>query len=65
MAKVIQTRELTNYEQFQLNKYGNILPTPEATPEGDLYESGLEELDRLAEYMNMQAEQQMFQHERS
>ena len=65
MANITQTLELTNYEQFQLNKYGNILPTPEATPDGDLFESGIEELNRLAEWTNAQAEQQLCQQERS
>jgi hypothetical protein len=65
MANVNQSPELDNYQAWQQERYGNIIPTVEATPDGDLYESGLEELDRLAEYMNMQAEQQMFQHERS
>lgn len=64
MANIAPPRELTNYEQFQLEKYGNVLPTPEATPEGDLYESGLEELDRLAEWTNAQAEQQMYEAQR-
>lgn len=64
MANVTPPRELTNYEQFQLEKYGNVLPTPEATPEGDLFESGIEELNRLAEWTNAQAEQQLFEAER-
>ena len=65
MANVDQNQELDNYQQFQLNKYGNILPTPEATPDGDLFESGIEELNRLAEWTNAQAEQQLYQQERS
>lgn len=64
MANVTPPRELTNYEQFQLEKYGNVLPTPEATPEGDLFESGIDELNRLAEWTNAQAEQQLFEAER-
>lgn len=58
MANIDQTNELTNYQQWQLEKYGNIIPDINVTPEGDLYESGLEELDRLAEWINAQAEQQ-------
>lgn len=65
MANLNQTPELTNYDQFQLEKYGNILPTPEATPEGDLFESGIEELNRLAEWTNAQAERQLYEQERS
>lgn len=64
MANVTPPRELTNYEHFQLEKYGNILPTPESTPEGDLYESGIEELNRLAEWTNAQAEQELYEAQR-
>ena len=56
-------QELTNYDMFQLEKYGNILPTPEATPEGDLFESSIEELNRLADWTNAQVESQMYEHE--
>lgn len=57
-------RELTNYELFQLNKYGNILPTPETTPDGDLFESGIDELNRLAEWIDAQAEQRLYESEK-
>lgn len=53
--------ELTNYEQWQLEKYGNILPTPEATSDGELYESGIEELNRLADWMDYQTEPQLIE----
>ena len=60
----IQRKELTNFDQFQQNKYGNVLPMPEATPDGELYESGIDELNRIADWMNAQAEQQMFEQQR-
>lgn len=65
MANVNDPKELDNYQQFQLEKYGDILPTPQATPDGDLFESGIEELNRLAEWTNAQAEQQLYEQERS
>ena len=49
----------TNYENWQLEKYGNVIGTIESTPDGELYESGIEELNRLAEWMNEQAERQL------
>lgn len=57
--------DLDNYEHWQLKNKMSILPTPEATPEGDLFESGIEELNRLAEWTNAQAEQQLYEQERS
>jgi hypothetical protein len=32
-------------------------------PDGDLFESGIEELNRLAEWMNEQAEMQLEEHQ--
>lgn len=61
--KVMTPKEMTNYEAFQLEKYGNALPTIEATPEGELYESGLAELERLAEYINVQTGREVHKHE--
>ena len=45
-----QLRIMTAYEQFQLTKYGNILPDTAHTPE-ELAENGIEELTRLAEWI--------------
>jgi hypothetical protein len=56
MTKVSQPIELTNYERFQLERYGNILPTVANTPDADLFESGLEELERLAAWTESQLE---------
>ena len=52
----------TNYENWQLEKYGNVIGTIESTPDGELFESGIEELNRLAEWMNEQAERQLEEH---
>ena len=49
----------TNYENWQLEKYGNVIGTIESTPDGELFESGIEELNRLAEWMSEQAERQL------
>ena len=46
-----QLRIMTAYEQFQLTKYGNILPDTAHTPEDQLAENGIEELTRLAEWI--------------
>lgn len=59
MANLKQNTELTNYDQWQQEKYGDVLAPIETTPEGDLFESGIEELNRLAEWMEMQAEYQL------
>lgn len=53
--------ELTNYEHWQLEHKGNIIGNIESTPEGDLFESGIEELNRLAEWTDMQSEHQMME----
>ena len=37
------TMENTNYENWQLEKYGNVIGTIESTPDGELYESGIED----------------------
>jgi hypothetical protein len=50
MAKTLM-EELTNYEAWQIEKYGNIVFAVESTPAGDLMNSGLEELNRLAEWV--------------
>jgi len=57
------TMENTNYENWQLEKYGNVIGAIESTPDGELYESGIEELNRLAEWMNEQAERQLEEQE--
>jgi len=53
----------TNYENWQIEKYGNVIGSIETTPDGDLFESGIDELNRLAEWMNEQAERQLEEHE--
>lgn len=59
MSNLIQNSELTNYDQWQQERFGNIIPPIQVTPEGDLFESGIEEINRMAEYMNMNAELQL------
>jgi hypothetical protein len=63
MANINQKIELTNYQQWELERYGNVLPDVSATPEDELYESGIEELDRFAEWMTANAERQNWEAE--
>ncbi len=53
--------DLTTFESWQLEKYGNVLSTPQTTPGGEAYEAGTDELNRMAEWMDMQAEIQMYE----
>ncbi len=48
MANTIET----NYDQWQVERYGNVIGSVETTPDGELIDSGIEEIERLAEYMN-------------
>lgn len=52
--------EQTNYETFQLEKYGNVVGSLETTPEGELFESGVDELNRLADYIERQSEKELY-----
>ena len=61
-TNVNQSNELTNFDHWQLERFGDILPSLQITPEGDLFESGIEELNRMAEYMERNAELQLFDH---
>lgn len=51
MAKII-TNGSMNYKTWQMKTYGNIIPGIESTPENELMDSGLEELNRLAEWIS-------------
>lgn len=53
---------LSNYEFFQLERFGNILPEPVINPDGEL-EAGKEEADRFAEWTHNQEEQQLLEYE--
>ncbi len=56
-------KNLTPYQEFQLHTYGNILPETKNTKDEDLEESGLEELNRLAEWTDSLAELELMTHE--
>lgn len=56
MANVEDSSQLTNYEVFQIERYGDILPSVSHTPESEMYESGIEELNRLSAYIDNHAE---------
>lgn len=55
------TENLDPYQSWQLEKYGNVLATPQISPDGEAYEAGTDELNRMAEWMDMQAEIQMYE----
>jgi len=43
---------MTNYELWQLEKYGNVLPDVRDTPDEELENCGIEELNRITDYIN-------------
>lgn len=51
-------KELSYYEEWQLSKYGNILPEVN-TPDPRVFESGSEEERRFSEWMQETAEYHM------
>lgn len=51
--------ELSPYQLWQLEKYGNIIQ--DVVPVEELIESGVEEMNRLAEWMELHSEQQQLQ----
>lgn len=55
--------KLDAYQQWQLEKYGNIVPSVNNTPDDQLEESAFEEMDRMARWTEEQAEQQLISHE--
>jgi hypothetical protein len=55
--------ELTNYQQWQLENKGDILPTPIVLPSGEV-EGKNEEISRFDEWMHMQAELQLNDYEK-
>ena len=55
MAKILR-EELTNFGAWQIEKYGDLAPDVETTPEGELVNSGIEAVSRLAEWIFHQHE---------
>lgn len=55
MARTL-SEELTNYEAWQIEKYGDVVPGIESTPDGELLNSGIEELHRLAEWISLHSQ---------
>lgn len=49
---------MTNYEAFQLDRYGDILPEPVVLPSGEI-EGTNEEINRSVEWTELQAELQL------
>lgn len=61
--KLINLDHLDNYECWQLEKYGNILGRPEVMPNGEVIENGAEEMEREAEWVERQWEEQLHEKE--
>lgn len=56
-------RELDNYQQWQMENKGNILPTPITLPSGDV-EGTNEEISRHEEWVHQQAELQLWDYDK-
>lgn len=54
---------MTNYECWQIERYGDCLPEPEVTPSGEL-ESGVESMERFTEWMELQHELQLHDYDK-
>lgn len=59
MTNLMLTKELSNYDFWQLSRFGNIIPSIEATPDGELFETGIEELRRMSDWIEQQTEIQL------
>lgn len=61
---LLVAEQLNNYQERQLNKYGNILPEPIILPDGTCeLENGQEDADRFSEWINEVAQQQLLEYE--
>lgn len=54
---------MTNYEQFQLERFDNILPEPIVLPSGEV-EGTNEEIRRSDEWVQLQAELQLHDYDK-
>ena len=61
-TKINQPEELTNYEQFQLERYGDILPSIEVMPDGAC-ENGIDDLRRFETWYELQSQLSMYEYE--
>lgn len=61
----VRIEDLSPFERFQLEKYGNVVRSPAINPNGssDL-ENGSEEMRRFAEWNHQQEQQQLLEYER-
>lgn len=50
-----------SFEEFQLRRYGNVIPEGTNLPEEELFEAGIDQLGRLSEWIGEQADQQLEQ----
>jgi hypothetical protein len=56
LDKRIVDIQLSPYEQWQVDKYGNITQPASHTPAEESFESGISELERLSAWLDTQAE---------
>lgn len=63
MANVANTTELTNYERWQIEKYGNVLPPTQKTLFTNSFNHEFDEMHRLEEWTRMQEERQLAEKE--
>lgn len=56
--------ELTPYQEWQMEKYGDILPEAKDIPLESMIENGFDDLNRFAEWMEAMAEQENELYER-
>jgi hypothetical protein len=52
---------MSAYDLFQLEKFGDILPDVNHVSDADMYESGIEELNRIAAFIDAETEHQLFE----
>jgi hypothetical protein len=62
-ANVNQKGELTPYEEWQLEKYGNIVPCASVIPDARVFENGFDDINRFAEWMTSMAMHQNMKEE--
>jgi hypothetical protein len=53
-------KELTPYEEWQLNKYGNVIDN---ISDEQLLENGIDQLERYSEWVGRMAEQELLEHQ--
>lgn len=60
----IDISELSPFDRWQLEKYGNIAAKPVDIPDERVVENGFDDLNRFSEWMCYMAEQELLQYEK-